>query len=256
MTWCPWVLLAATAAPLFGQTRPVLEFGTHKWLDWAPRGGCVVELAKTPCRTVETRDVVFNHNVRDGGLYRISRLHAVAEDGSEATFITEKFRPLWWFVEQTRTSGQMVLHKQNRIISLDPGRRIYAEETGGRHLGVQTWEEDDRACSHARSHYLYLSMRLPDSVVAGFPVVRYGGEDDSGAEYEVDFAPSLGCQSLRFSMIRRGLLGWPTTKHLLEVVSYKLGPPSPDLFAVPRGFRQVSRDKLHEAMTARPFFSW
>jgi hypothetical protein len=93
---------------------------------------------------------------------------------------------------------------------------------------------------------------LPDAVVARIHAVGYAGRDDRGSEYEIYFAPSIGCEPVRFNMLTRGRFGWPIAKFERTVDSYELGPPSADLFAVPAGYRQVPWEDLMKALNSAP----
>jgi hypothetical protein len=101
------------------------------------------------------------------------------------------------------------------------------------------WEEDDAECSHTASHYQYLSARLPDSNIASVHVVGYRGRDYRGANYEIYFAPSIGCQQMSFKMVARGFLGLVTEESDMVVDSYVLGPPAARLYRVPAEYKQV-----------------
>lgn len=70
-------------------------------------------------------------------------------------------------------------------------------------------------------------------------VVGYRGKDLRGADYELYFAPSIGCQTLLFREVMRGPLGWKTAEYEKIVDSYEIGPPATSLFAIPNGYKQV-----------------
>jgi hypothetical protein len=119
-------------------------------------------------------------------------------------------------------------------------RKIF-ETHVGRNKNWPGWGEgEDSLCSGTKSSYSYLSARLKNSVVAGLHVVGYRGRDSRGADYEVYFAPSIGCGVMRFQMVMRNFFGWETAKSEEEVDSYEICPPSSQLFTVPAGYKQVT----------------
>ena len=85
-------------------------------------------------------------------------------------------------------------------------------------------------------------VRQPDSSVANIHVVGYAGQDHEGNDYKLYFAPSIGCQELRFQQINHNAVGIPTYIHLRVVDSYLLGAPDPKLFSIPEGYRQVEEN--------------
>jgi hypothetical protein len=123
---------------------------------------------------------------------------------------------------------------------IDHGRGIYEAHVRGANKKMPAWEEDDSECSNTKSHHLYLSARLPDSIIAGVNVVGYSGRDAKGIEYEAYFAPSIGCQEMRFHEEFRGIFGFRTAEYDRVVDSYEIGPPAPNLFRVPTGFKLVT----------------
>jgi len=56
----------------------------------------------------------------------------------------------------------------------------------------------------------------------------------------VYFAPSIGCREMRFHSVKRGIFGWTIAETDRAVESYEPGPPSPVLFTIPAGYREVA----------------
>jgi hypothetical protein len=212
----------------------------HKQLEWKAPQACLVAFAKTPCRTVRYHEYSFGSSFGFDGITNVETIEATNQDGSEAKIMTIVRRKFWLLPAWTVKAAELFLREQNRTVVIDHEKKIFATQHHNAEHGYQSWEQDDLQCSHAKTHYLYLSERLRDSVVAGFHVVGYGGRDDRGADYEVYFAPSLGCQPLRFQTAMRGFLGWTSAKYEKTVDQYEIGPPSADLFTIPAGYKRVS----------------
>jgi hypothetical protein len=237
-------VIAIVAAVLsgvgIGQVVPSSDPQSHPQMDWKGPGGCVVRYGNTPCRTVHYHTVSFGSGLGFEGTTRSERTEAVDHDGSECTAVVAARRRYWFFPPKTERKTELVLRKENRTVYIDHERRTFETHVGGANKAWSYWEEDDSLCSHTASRATYLSGRLPDSVIAGVHVVGYRGRDHRGAEYEVYFAPSIGCVQMRFQMVMRGLFGWKTAEYEMVVDSYEIGPPSSSLFAVPTGYRQVA----------------
>ena len=237
-------VIAIVAAVLSGVgIGQVVQSGdpqSHKQLDWKRPGGCVVEYVKTPCRTVRYHTFSFGSGLGFEGITRSEWIEAVDHDGSESTTVIAARRRYWFFPPKTERKAELVLRKENRTVYIDHARGVYEMHLGGANKKRPYWEEDDSLCSHTASHHAYLSGRLPDSMIAGVHVVGYRGRDHRGADYEVYFAPSIGCVQMRFQMVMRGLFGWKAAEYEMVVDSYEIGPPSSTLFTVPSGYRQVA----------------
>jgi hypothetical protein len=212
--------------------------GEQKAFHWNGAGGCVVDFVNTPCRTVRYHEFSYGSSLGFDRTTRAESVEAFDHTGSQAKTIARTWRRWWPLPLQTSKVTELVLHTEDQIVYIDHERRVY-EAHGGAHRNSPYWEEDDAQCSHTASHSLYLSGRLPDSIVAGVHVVGYRGRDYRGVDYEDYFAPSIGCQDMRFHMVKRGLFGWITAEYDMVVDAYVLGPPARSLFAIPSGYRQV-----------------
>jgi hypothetical protein len=210
----------------------------HKQLDWSSRGGCVVDFVHTPCRTVRYHDYSFGSSLGFDRTSRSEAVEATDQTSSESNTRASTWHRWWFLPQQTSKITELLLRAKDQRVFIDHTHKVYETNTG-RLRGFPYWEEDDAQCSHTATDFTYLSGRLPDSVIAGVHVVGYRGKDFRGAEYEIYFAPSIGCQELRFHMFKRGWFGWITAEYDKVVDSYVLGPPSPNLFAIPSGYRQV-----------------
>ena len=207
-------------------------------LHWTGAGGCVVALASTPCRTVRYHEYSFGSDILFGRAGRSETIEAVDQSGSASKTIASTWSRWWPLPPTTSKKTKLVLNTKKQVLYIDHEQRIY-EAHEGTNRPMPYWEEDDAECSYTASLLTYLKGRLPDSVVAGVHVVGYKGLDFRGVDYEVYFAPSIGCQEMRFHMVKRGLFGWKTGESDMVVDSYVLGPPAQSLFAIPRGYRQV-----------------
>ncbi len=213
---------------------------SHNPLKWNGAGGCVVEFVQTPCRTVRYREYSFGRALGFDRISSIERIEAIDRAGSESNTMAGN-RRRWWQLPGMGTTFRLtalLLRTEGRAVTIDHGHRVYETRPGGTRKGLY-WEEDDSECSHTASHYLYLSGRLPASNIAGVNVVGYSGRDSRGADYEVYFAPSIGCQQMSFKMVTRGFLGLVTSQYHMVVDSYTLGPPEANLFRVPAGYKEV-----------------
>jgi hypothetical protein len=189
---------------------------------------------------VRYHEYSFGSSLGFDGITSAASVEAVDHDGSESNTRKSTHSRFWFFPGQRREVTELVLRQENRIIYIDHGRGIYEAHGRGANKKMPYWEKDDSQCSDAKSHALYLSARLPDSIIAGVNVVGYRGRDHRGAEYEVYFAPSIGCQVMRFHEEFRGIFGFRTAEYDKVVDSYEIGPPAPNLFRVPTGFKQVT----------------
>lgn len=199
-----------------------------------------MDFVHTPCRTVHYHESSFGSSLGSEGVWRAERIEAVDHDGSESRTTTFARRRYWFLPEQTKKIAELVLRTENRTVIIDHDRRVFETHLGGANKNWAYWEEDDLECSYTKSHYLYLSDRLQDSVIAGVHVVGYRGRDNREADYEVYFAPSIGCQEMRFQMVMRGLFGREIAKYEMVVDSYEIGPPSSKLFTLPAGYKQAT----------------
>ena len=209
----------------------------HTNLSWRGAGDCVVEFASTPCRTVRYHEYSFERNLGFDRTTRSESVEAFDHAGDQSKTVARTSRRWWPLPQQTSKVTELVLRNGNQIVYIDHERKVYEAHQRGHNYPY--WEDDDGQCSHTASHSSYLTGRLPNSVIAGVAVVGYHGRDFRGVDYEVYFAPSIGCQDMRFHMVQRGFFGWITDEYDMVVDSYVLGPPSPILFAIPGGYRQV-----------------
>ena len=208
----------------------------HRQLEWKA-GGCVVEFVHTPCRTVRYHEYSFGYD-RIG---TAETIEATDHSGSESKTTVGRWRP-WWYLPGTGPRIRMtelLLRTEDQVVHIDHEHKVF-ESHAGANRKWPSWEEDDSQCSHTASHYLYLSGRLPDSNMANVHVVGYRGRDSRGADYEIYFAPSVGCQQISFEMVRRGFLGLVAEEYDLIVDSYVLGPPAASLYSVPAEYKQVA----------------
>jgi hypothetical protein len=240
MTMRLWAVAAVIAVMLPGVvTGQSPGRDEHKELHWSGAGGCVVDFANTPCRTVRYHKYFFGSGLGFDRTTRSEAVEATDQDGSESKTTTSVWHRWWFLPERTWKFTELLLRAADRVVYIDHEHKIYETHPGAAKRPVPYWEEDDAQCSHTASHSLYLSGRLPDSIVAGVHVVGYRGRDFRGVDYEVYFAPSIGCQDMRFHMVKRGLFGWITAEYDMVVDSYVLGPPARSLFAIPSGYKQV-----------------
>jgi hypothetical protein len=236
--------LQAIAAVIIA-VLPVIAFGQsvdpdeHRQLHWNGTGGCVVEFVNTPCRTVRYHQKSFGSGLGFDGRTKWETVEAFDHDGSSSMTEIRTWRRWRLSPQHTSNRTEVILHKEEQVVVyIDHDHGVF-EEHSGTHRPMPYWEEDDASCSHAASHSRYLSGRLPDSVVAGVNVVGYRGQDSDGVDYEVYFAPSIGCQQMRFQMVKRDRSGRITAESYMVVDSYVLGPPDPDLYSVPTAYKQV-----------------
>ena len=236
------VIATLLFATLFLSMMPGQPLGRndHKQLDWKGAGGCVVEFGHTPCRTIRFRESSFGSGLGGERNYTMETIEATDRAGSESKTTTGKWRS-WWQLPGTGTKFKMtelLLRSEGQVVQIDHDHRVYEAHPSG-NRGFAVWEEDDSQCSHPASHFLYLSGRLPDSNIANVQVAGYRGRDDRGADYEVYFAPSIGCQQMSFKMLMRGFLGLVTSEYDMVVDSYVLGPPAASLYVVPAEYKQM-----------------
>lgn len=199
-----------------------------------------MEFVHTPCRTVRYHEYSFGSGLGFDRISTSETIEATDHTGSESKTTAGKWRR-WWQFFGTGTTFKMtelLLRTEGRVVYIDHEHSVYESQPGGNRKWPY-WEEDDSECSHTASHYLYLSGRLPDSNIATVNVVGYRGRDSRGADYEIYFAPSIGCQQMSFKMVIRGFLGFVTAEYDMVVDSYVLGPPAASLYAVPAEYKQV-----------------
>jgi len=211
----------------------------HRMLHWSGAGGCIAGFSGTPCRTVRYHIYSFGQSLGFDGTTRSEWVEAFDQTGSEAKTVARTFRRWWPLPQETTNKSELLLRTQDQLVYIDHGRKVYEAHQGAKNRPSPNWEEDDDQCSHTATHSAYLTGRLPDSVIAGVHVVGYRGRDFRGADYEVYFAPSIGCQDMQFRMVMRGFLGWITAEFDMAVDSYILGPPAQSLFTIPSDYRLV-----------------
>jgi len=208
-----------------------------KQLDWKGPGGCVVDFVRTPCRTVRYHEHSFGRGLGFGKKTSSRWVVAFDHDGSESQTRASVWHRWFFFPVRARIT-ELVLRAEGRVLYIDHERKIY-EAHRKANRPIPYWEEDDGLCSGTAAHSTYLSGRLPDSIIAGVHVVGYRGRDFRGADYEIYFAPSIGCQTMRFFEVMRGISGRITAEYEMVVDSYVLGPPDPSLFATPFEYTEV-----------------
>jgi hypothetical protein len=152
--------------------------------------------------------------------------------------VSRTLRKYWFWPAESYRGTQLLLRPERSEIYINHDRKIHMARPR-RNRGSGYWQQDDAQCSHTASHYAYLTGRLPDSSVASIHVVGYAGQDYEGNDYKLYFAPSIGCQELRFQQTNHNAVGIPTYVHLRVVDSYALGAPDPKLFSIPEGYQQV-----------------
>lgn len=229
-------IIAGVAILALGQS-PNVDPLLHRQLKWT--GSCAVDFASTACRTVRYHESAFGPGLGFEGTTYSECVDAVDHTGSESNTRSSVLRRFYLFPRRTLRITELVLRTENRTVYIDHERKVYESHMRGANKGNPYWEEDDSQCSHTASHSTYLSGRLPDSTIAGVHVVGYRGKDLRGADYELYFAPSIGCQTLLFREVIRGPLGWKTAEYEKIVDSYEIGPPATSLFAIPNGYKQV-----------------
>jgi hypothetical protein len=234
-------VIAIVAAVGFGQGLPSSDLQAPRQPTWKGPGGCVVDFVAAPCRTIRYHEYSFGSALGFDGITKAERIEAFDYDGSVSRTIAGTWRRYWFSPEQVGKKTELILRKEKRTAYIDHERKIFETHVdANRKWPGRGGEGDDSLCSATKSNYSYLSERLSDSVVAGFHVIGYRGRDSRGADYEVYFAPSIGCEVMRFQMVMRGFLGWETAKEESVVDSYEIGPPSLQLFTVPNGYKQVT----------------
>jgi hypothetical protein len=218
----------------------------YKPFVWNRPNACIVDFVNTPCRTVHYHGTLVENQswgVHDVTVRSYDVIEAVDQDGSESRTERRHARNYWLFPAQDVSVTFLFIRPQRTTVNIDHVRKRF-ESSSGHNLGFSGWETDDSQCSHAASHYLYLSGRLPDCSVAGIPVVGYKGRDIGGGNNVVYFAPSIGCQMLRAERISRNGSGLPTSISTFVVDSYTLGAPAQNLFTIPSGYKQVPNGDL------------
>jgi hypothetical protein len=234
------LLSAALATSAYGQFRFVPP--AAKQLEWKQPGACVVDFVKTPCRTVrwhQTEIESLGWIPDDSGVSRLEGMDAVDKNGSEVHTYAGTFLDSPLTLARNLNATTLLLRPEDKVASIDNGRRIFETQPGAKLRKWPYWEEDNDHCSNAASHAVYLTSRLPDSTVAGTHVVGYSGRDAWGTDYKVYFAPSVGCQEFSFQMLSRDSAGRITDNYSKIVDSYELGAPDPNLFRIPEGFQKV-----------------
>jgi hypothetical protein len=98
----------------------------HKQLEWT-RTRCVVDTAKTPCRTVRYREYSIGIG---SGFDSASIIEAFDRHGSEAKVITAVRRRFWLFPAWTARTTELVLREQNRTVITDHDRKFSTETHG------------------------------------------------------------------------------------------------------------------------------
>ena len=227
-------VLAIVTAIAFGQPPQPTSPQLRKRLDWT--GACVVDIVRIPCRTVRFHESNFGWKHVEG-LMQSESVEAIDSDGSQSNTRSTQWWRFYLFPRQTRKITELVL--RNRTVYIDHERQVYEIDQGTSHRVPSFWEEDDAQCSYAKSRRGPFTERIPDSTIAGFPVVGYRGRDPKGVDYEAYFAPSIGCEMMLFREVTRGVLGWKTTEYERVVDSYEIGPPAHNLFTIPNGYKQV-----------------
>ncbi|MBL8216616.1 MAG: hypothetical protein JNK87_38210 [Bryobacterales bacterium] len=196
-----------------------------------------------PCYTIEMRQtdwMLFKEGITDISRNVSYSLLALRSDGSTVDAPLDAQRKV--------ADRSVLLRPTNRRLSVDARKRqvTYWKAHPYYDRNVRRSEPTDHVCAGGISHYGSAPPAhtfIGTDRVAGIPVLVYQKAGMSWRwMHEVAMAPSLDCLALR--TVRRhlpSLLGdEPGSSHIIEAISVKLGEPSPELFAVPAGYRTVT----------------
>lgn len=196
-----------------------------------------------PCYTIETRQtdwMLFKEGITDISRNVRYSVQALRSDGSTVEAPLDAQRKVG--------DRSVLLRAANRRFNVNAGKRevTFWKSHPYYDRNVRRSEPTDTVCAGGISHYgsappVYTFTGTDR--VAGIPVVVYQKTGMSWRwMHEVAMAPSLDCLALR--TVRRhlpSLLGDEQgSSHIMEAISVKLGEPSPELFAVPAGYRTVT----------------
>lgn len=194
----------------------------------------------SPCRTVRSHRYVIEKGewgFLDASIYSEERTEALDGDYSTSMTIISTTRKHWVFPVRRQNFTLLQLRPTDQIVVMDHIRRVIYRDMGARAHEVPGWNYGkDPDCSGANARYLYSEGRVPDSIIAGIPVVGYywHREGETGKMY---FAPSMGCKMFRRQVVQKNRVGFPTNISIEETDSFILGPPEAQLFEIPRDYK-------------------
>lgn len=195
--------------------------------------GCRTELGIS-CYTIHanlTEWQIFFPGSRDLARHTFSYVHAQRSDGSVIS-ITDG--------SGSKTS-RAYLAPERRIVTIDYDKKTIAarEPLIWHDLPYRRSTPHDNTCQTGIRHSGTDFTMQGTTKVAGVEVVKWYRTLGNGGYEEQYLAPSLDCLSLKSYSIRKNSWGLPKLISSAEATSVDFGAPSPELFALPTGYRQV-----------------
>jgi hypothetical protein len=179
---------------------------------------------------------LFRSGISDVQRFRTDRLSAVRGDGSALSIINSDQFTLTGGRQIGKTQVSMYLAPTDQLIVIDHDEKLISiREAGMGHQPPYRLSADgDSDCAKGIQHFGTQYHLAGQETIAGIPVVKWTAGDD-----ELYLAPSLDCNPLKITRIRRNSWHLPIFFDSLEALSVEFGEPRPELFLIPKGYRAV-----------------
>lgn len=212
---------------------------------WAGEAGtsCRTPLG-VPCHTIHSRIenwVFFRTGIFSIDHYTQEHVEAVRQDGSGAHQITSENGTLFGQAVRHEYAG-FYLAAQDRIYSLSPGQQTYSSRS------PQIWHDrpyrrsknGDATCSTGILHNGTDFHQAGTETMLGLTVVHWRRSLGYGGREDLYLAPDLDCAVLKYKAVHHTSLHVPKFILSGEATRIDWGEPSPQLFTIPVGYREVA----------------
>ena len=160
---------------------------------------------------------------------------AVSSDNSRATSCRTKSFKHYLMPTGNWRFDALYLASEHAAYRIDHDTR---EISGGRCRCTWTWKliTGDTDCSETARRESESAQRIGRGHIAGYEVIRYREQDESGYVREFALAPAASCEVMEWTVKYPGTMGIPGARRHYRVTSYVAGEPDRRLFVLPANY--------------------
>jgi hypothetical protein len=168
---------------------------------------------------------------------------AVGRDGSAMLRLSHRSFKLYFMPDENYDRVRIVLPATVQTFEIEHSLKEF-RELGGMWQFSEGWRVDPDCLMTAADAGEVGRKSGAYPMVAGVRAVEYVYSTGGGRFVQrMAFAPTLGCTAVEWDYSERSAVGLPLRAHHLRLVSATLGEPDPNLFAIPRQYRPMDREK-------------